>query len=995
MEFSNVKSHRATTYLLIFLLGIFNVQLAFSFTGDNDHSCKTHHKKHSNKGDRTKDCGENGYSTEIISIEPDGECFWYKIKVVSNNQNNFELSHYDIDLGCGTISEAYNSGGWKMEYNHEDPSTGFAGLKVDDISGFGKNPWFSKFYVKFKFCPDESCEVNPECLTPEAAYKAGQCIFYEEIQTGSVCDATPELQVSSESVNPRCFNSADGSIALQITGGTKPYSISWNSGQTDSVLTELVKGEYSYEVTDAGGNSVTGSLELTAPDALELTAEVINPSCAGTNSGSIDLTVVGGTGPYSFAWSTTKTTEDLSELTAGAYDVTVTDQNGCSAIGSFTLENSTQISVIPYVVQPSCGSDNGGSIELDVAGGVAPYTFLWSDGSEEQNRYDLAEGSYSVTISDQGGCQITKGYIIKTQSPIMISPIVTHSNCLNEPVGSIELTVIGGTEPYTFDWSNGATTQNIDGLTAGKYSVDVTDANGCIASYDVNINTNEMVLYAYQTSVPNCPGDPSASVDLTVFFGEGPYTYEWSNGATTEDLTDIPSGTYTVIVTDNIGCTAERTVEVKDQNPIIISYIVDVNGCSEAPEYDVTVSVSGGDGNYTYNWLDGSTSSSASFTEAGTYSVEVTDGNGCTVTQDIVVEGTPGTPTCLINQPDEMVVCSSMGNTLYTSIDGAIIYDWKVTSTDGSWTITSATNTDQIEYTAGNEGSMATFYLEVLLGSGCTAICVLDVSTCQVDNPDDGGDNPDDGGDNPDGGCDNPNDGGDNPDDGGTNPGDGHKDCTDCFYSSDVAIVKSGYYYEYTFTVNHNGECNFDLSHLTISLPECAWIVDYSNSMGWKMEKIHEDPTTGISGIKIDDIPEFGKDANNSSFEVNIKLKSSDWSCKEELNCFAPELAYKAGQCVEYEQTTSDCIDSDDPDIITYPNPTHDRVKVCFNKDSNDRDYKIELFNYKGEKIDYYDRKSGYDNNCEFNLSRHHGSMFFINVTRNDGYTKSFKICKK
>ncbi len=1053
MNFFNSKLRITTTFLAFLIVSVFSVSTSIANDGGKNRSCKkqSRHNHEQNK----QDCGENPFSSEIVSIEEEGECLIYKIKVTSSTQIcRFDLSHFMFDPGCGTIVEAYNSGNWKMEFNVTDPKTQVTGLKVDDISGFGKNPWFDSFYVKLKVCPDESCETELSCAEPKVAYKAGQCIYFEDFEA-ECSEETAELSVEFEKIDPACFGSSDGSIALHITGGEKPYTISWNTGQADSVLSNLVAGDYSYLITDAQGSTLEQTISLSSPDEVVIGEELIQPGCAGTNTGSINVSATGGSGNFTFQWGTGETTASIIDKPAGYYSVEVTDENGCSASKSYILENQAAIAITPHITQPSCGGEPFGTIELEVTGGTAPYTFLWDDSSTEQNRYELEEGRYVVTVSDQNGCELSASYDIELTSPINIIPNVTHTNCLDDAIGAIELSVSGGEEPYTYKWSNGGTSQNISGLNAGKYSVLVTDASGCTATYDINIISMALSVYASQTSIPVCPGDPSASIDVTVFFGTEPLTFEWSNGATTEDLTGITSGTYSVTVTDGLGCSATRTIEVKDQNPISINYNVAVNGCAEAPEYNVTTSVTGGDGNYSYLWSNGSTSSSTTFDTPGTYSIEVTDGNGCTQTSDVLVEGEPGSPSCLINGLAAEIMCGSEGNTLFTSIDGAVSFDWDVSSSDGSWTITSSSDLSEITFTAGNEGTTATFFLEVLLETGCTAICALDVSTCAgadnpdnpdggsdnpndgsdnpdggsdnpdngSDNPDSGSDNPDDGSDNPDGGSDNPDNGsdnpdggsgnpddgsdnpdggGDNPDDGGGNPDDGSdgtnddNECTDCFFAKEVEITRNGQYFDYNITINHNNQCHFDLSHLVVNLPECAWLEDYSNSMGWKMEQVYHDNKTGASGIKVDDIPSFGKDDLFTSFEISFTLKSYDDQCIDALACFAPEIAYKAGQCVQYEQTSSTCAEGngEETNIITYPNPTHDWVNVCFDKD--DQDYSIDLYDMYGKKVHHRDRKGGWgEENCEINLSNYTGSIFYLHVSGDDGYLKTFKLCKK
>src|SRR5690606_3195185 len=192
-----------------------------------------------------------------------------------NGSCNYELSHYNIDLGCGVISEAYNSKGWKMELNSLDPTTGLKGLKVDDIKWFGKKDKFKSFYVKFKFCPDSDCAEDADCLSPKVAYKAGGCIYYDQVDIS----CTNPLQVVATPSLPSCHNGADGSIQLSITGGEPPYTVLWDNGSMNSTISNISAGTYHYIVSDANGETVSDEVTLNNPELLDVSAELVHPGC--------------------------------------------------------------------------------------------------------------------------------------------------------------------------------------------------------------------------------------------------------------------------------------------------------------------------------------------------------------------------------------------------------------------------------------------------------------------------------------------------------------------------------------------------------------------------------------------------------------------------------------------------------------------------------------------------------------------------------------------
>jgi len=493
---------------------------------------------------------------------------------------------------------------------------------------------------------------------------------------------------------------------------------------------------------------------------------------------------------------------------------------------------------------------------------------------------------------------------------------------------------------------------------------------------------------------------------------------------------------YIVRVTDASGCEAEKSFNLPEPDPVQISYDIIANECTGSQ--DILVSAGGGSMNYTYLWSDGSTTNKIYNAEPGIHTITVTDTRLCTASEDIIVEEIQSqTLSCLINDPDAEVLCGSTNNMLSSSVEGAITYTWSVSSPDASWGITSSTNQDQIEYSAGSEGSTAIFMLTVTFEGGCEISCEMPIEACTItsdpsdeenndsDNPDDGGtDTGSDGGsgdDSNDDTCecasennnpendttenDNPedeissNDDCDDTENDGDDSGDHNdwdKTCDECFYTNQIAITKTYDGYLYSMEVNYD-DCRYDLSHLTIEISECYKIVSFSNSMHWKMEYVKLDPTTGTRGIKIDDIPAFGKDNHLSSFTVNFKLTSYDSECFEELKCFSPVVAYKASTCVYEKITESKCADEDNLsyDIGTYPNPTSDYIKVDMRKCDKSVSYTADLFDFNGEKVCTYKIKKGYRHEFLMDLRYKKHGLYLLQMTSSLGKQSTHRIIKK
>ncbi|MEZ7497116.1 T9SS type A sorting domain-containing protein, partial [Leeuwenhoekiella aequorea] len=320
--------------------------------------------------------------------------------------------------------------------------------------------------------------------------------------------------------------------------------------------------------------------QVNEPTILSASGVATAVSCNGGSDASIDLAVVGGTASYTYLWSNGATTEDLSGLTAGTYDVTVTDANGCTATASIQVNEPTILSASGVATAVSCNGGSDASIDLAVVGGTASYTYLWSNGATTEDLSGLTAGTYDVTVTDANGCTATASIQVNEPTILSASGVATAVSCNGGSDASIDLAVVGGTASYTYLWSNGATTEDLSGLTAGTYDVTVTDANGCTATASIQVNEPTILTASGVATAVSCNGGSDASIDLAVVGGTKPYTYAWNNGATTEDLSGLTAGTYDVTVTDANGCTATASfvIEIIDSSsPLALTRDISVN----------------------------------------------------------------------------------------------------------------------------------------------------------------------------------------------------------------------------------------------------------------------------------------------------------------------------------------------------------------------------------------------------------------------------------
>ncbi len=353
------------------------------------------------------------------------------------------------------------------------------------------------------------------------------------------------LQVVWTSQNPTC-GMANGTIDLSIIGGFPPYIYNWSNGSNTQNQTGLSAGSYDCFVTDGMGCVFSINVVLTNTTSFSLLESHTDAACANAN-GAIDLSPMGGTAPFIFQWSTGATTEDLNNIVAGIYSVTVIDANLCAISISITINNLNGPVIYPYINNEICGAGNG-SISLYVSNGTVPYTYLWSNGGTDSTISSLSWGNYTVTVTDQLLCQGFASIAVYDSNLIAVSPLIQPINCGTH--GNISVNATGGVLPYSYLWNTGETTASLQNVSLGNYTVTVSDAGTCVLVVPINA---QFYFYTYLTSViPNCSSN--GSLTAGVYGGTPPFTYLWSNGDTNATAGNLPPGSYSVTVTDSSGC---------------------------------------------------------------------------------------------------------------------------------------------------------------------------------------------------------------------------------------------------------------------------------------------------------------------------------------------------------------------------------------------------------------------------------------------------------
>ncbi len=589
-------------------------------------------------------CGDilTGGGTLLAAVDDDAN------NVLHNGVN---YSSYIDSVTCLTPGKTY--------YLQLDAYSGFGTTDII-ITDLGNGPDASFTNLPDHICADAAAiNLNPTTaggtfygygitgtsLDPAQAYQQlqGQGSFVVYYQFWACYQSTDTVEIDSLPVatvagitNASCFGDANGAIDISASGNG-PFTYSWSNNATTQDVTGLTAGTYSAMVMDAYNcMAMLSNLSVTEPTALTPTPDsLVNVSCNGGSNGGIYISVTGGTAPYTFNWSNGSTNEDATGLTAGIYTGTVTDAHGCTFTSpQVPITEPAAITVtVDSVLNNACAGNQNARIYITAANGTAPYSYLWSNGSTNEDLSGVVGGTYNVTVSDAGGCSATpvSGTVTDPAAVVITSDAVVNVSCNGGSNGSITTTTTGGTGNFSFVWNTTATTDDISGLAAGSYTITATDANNCtsMASYTV---TEPAVFAVTVDSVDNvaCFSENTGAVFTTATGGTTPYTFVWSNGQTTEDLNGVVGNTYTVSATDANGCSSSATASVTTPASGVSSFAVVTDEIQGASLGAIDLTASGGTAPYTYSWSNGATTQDLTGLSAGVFSCTITDANGCT-----------------------------------------------------------------------------------------------------------------------------------------------------------------------------------------------------------------------------------------------------------------------------------------------------------------------------------------------------------------------------
>ncbi len=476
--------------------------------------------------------------------------------------------------------------------------------------------------------------------------------------------------------------------------------------------------------------TITGVVSPAAPGS-PMTLSFTVPSPANINNYSAQWSSsCGGTfSPSTTAKTVTFTPPSTSGALSCNIQLVITDACGRQTFANVPIVIQCSLNVATTLTEPCFGGGTNGAITISATGGTAPYSYSWTrtgggSGSGTGTTISgLSAGTYNVTLTSANGCAATFSRTLTASPQINIAMTPTAVQCNGGATGSISVNVTGGSPAYTYNWGSGVTTQNRSGLSAGTYTVTVTDSKGCTASNSAIITPPNAITLTPTATPINCFGAATGAISLTVAGGTSPYTYLWNDGTTTQNRTSIAAGTYAVTVTDANGCTQSATgISITQPAAALSLSSTQVDpSCSGSNNGSITVTATGGTAPYTYDWTGtptGDGTATITGLSAGTYSVTVTDNKGCTALRSVtIVAATPLTlttalthPTC---PPSVAPPVNSDGAINLTVSGGMTPYTYSWTTSGGSGL--NPSSEDQSGLTAG------TYMVTVTDNKGCTA----------------------------------------------------------------------------------------------------------------------------------------------------------------------------------------------------------------------------------------------------------------------------------
>jgi gliding motility-associated-like protein len=577
--------------------------------------------------------GSFSWTPAIADVSSSGHCFTVTVRDDNcpyNGSQTYAFCVFVSQLAVNTTSTPSNCGA----------SNGTATVQVTSGTGPYSYNWIGGGSV--------ATQNGLNAGTYTVNVSDGGCVVSATaiVSTGS---APGNLVMDSSNVS--CFGISNGTATANVNGGQAPFTYLWSNGAVTSIITGLQPGTYSVTITTADGCTASSSVSISEPPSpLTIVSSSTNNICNGSATGSAIVLASGGTGAYTYTWSMggSYNGPTASNLSAGVYSVTVSDDNSCTASANFTItEPPALITNAMIVHNVSCNGLNNGVATVGASGGTGVYTYMWNSNPVQyvQTASGLTPGNYHVTVTDANNCISVSGLTITEPAPLVLAtaafPVTCHGGCDGQTV----VIPSGGSPGYSYQWlPNGGTGASATGLCPGTYSISVFDDNGCNAITMLSVTQPAPITLAASGSTTICLGQ-NTNISASANGGTGAYIYQWAgvgNGAV-QTVSPHTSTTYSVTVNDANGCSGPTsTVSIQVTSLTAANLLVSPPAViCVGSNASVSSSVIGNTGPVTINWNAGLGNGNGPFTVSPTvnttYIVTVTDACGTFVTGSVPV----------------------------------------------------------------------------------------------------------------------------------------------------------------------------------------------------------------------------------------------------------------------------------------------------------------------------------------------------------------------
>lgn len=508
------------------------------------------------------------------------------------------------------------------------------------------------------------------------------------------------LAITLDKTDALCNQSSDGKAWVTATGGIGNYTYAWNTNpvQITDTAFNIMAGTYTVSVTDANNCVTIDSIVVGEPNELIVTLDSVDVSCFAAMDGIVNTTVSGGTAPFTYLWNTIPA-QDSSvaiNLNGGNYTVTVTDANGCSTSASIQVNEPTQVNATFTTTQVTCFGLSDGDATVFPSGGTGMgYTYQWlsSPIQTTQQAVNLPGGDISCIVTDSDGCSNT--LTTNVFGPVLVNIDTIYSTptlCYGSNEGTVGTAGSGGTGNLTYQWSNNGTGNLQFNLSAGMYSMTLTDFVGCQAIDSVEVLQPDSIEIQFQTTPLLCNNDATGTATASVIGGTMPYNYSWNSQPiqNTAAANNLQAGNYILTITDANNCVMTDTAMVIEPPALAIVFDTTPVSCFGAVDGKAWATASGGVGNYSYLWnYNSSTSDTINNVTGGFYTIVVSDTNNCILTDSVLVaepavlvaSATSVQTSCFGDTDGTATIAATGGNGNYT-------YNWNTTPIQNTQTAT-------------------------------------------------------------------------------------------------------------------------------------------------------------------------------------------------------------------------------------------------------------------------------------------------------------------